>query len=95
MLRNATYGGGHTHLFSRDSINYICNVFSFSIASEWIFGTDIPDLIRSINVQSYKNGTSEKMLDLFDSEMTAILDEMQLVLDKNDFSSEVHLLLSK
>ena len=87
--------GGHTHLFSRDSINYICNVFSFSIASEWIFGTDIPDLIRSINVQSYKNGTSEKMLDLFDSEMTAILDEMQLVLDKNDFSSEVHLLLSK
>jgi hypothetical protein len=47
-------GGGHTHLFTWNSIEWIFNKYGFSIFSKWSFGTDFMDLYRSIIVMLEK-----------------------------------------
>lgn len=43
---NRQLSGGHTHLYSKESINYFCKEFGFNIVGEWYFGTDVLDQFR-------------------------------------------------
>ena len=43
---NRHLSGGHTHLYTQESIRYFCKEFGFSIVGEWQFGTDIMDLFE-------------------------------------------------
>ena len=37
-------GGGHTHLYTENSLRYMAKKFRLNIIGEWWFGADIPDL---------------------------------------------------
>ena len=91
---NRNLGGAHTHLFSNGSIEYLCKKYSWEIVSQWRFGTDIPDLIRSISVLMDKNGNS-MLSDFFKKKAISVMDDLQLVIDKSGLCSEIHILVKK
>lgn len=80
--------GGHTHLFSRDSLLGMFINNSYTVFAEWWFGSDIPDLLRTIAI-SYED-KSYKLDNFLDLALRAQLDSLQKVLDESTFSSEVH-----
>lgn len=85
---------GHTHLFTRKSLNYILQKYNLKIIGEWWFGADISDLLRSISLSSKKiNKTEYKKY--FQHYILNLADELQSTLDKNKLCSEVHLVLKK
>lgn len=87
--------GGHTHLYTEQSINYLCNEFKMEKVSEWWFGADMVDLYRSIYVKLEGIEASDKLKKNFGEMMKDIIDPIQLELDKKNRSSEVHLLFKK
>jgi len=87
--------GGHTHLYTKDSLQYLAKEFGFDIVSEWWFGTDIVDLYRHIFVDLEKKQCSDVLINSFQEMILPLIDSMQLILDKSHSSSEVHLLLRK
>lgn len=85
---------GHTHLFTRKSLDYILKKYNLKIIGEWWFGSDISDLLRSISLSSKKiNKTEYKKY--FQHYILNLADELQSTLDKNKLCSEVHLVLKK
>jgi len=86
--------GGHTHLYTRESIDYFCKEFKFRNIGEWIFGTDIIDLFRHINVKLDQVGASKAVKLFFENYFSPSIDNLQLELDKSFFSSEIHILLT-
>lgn len=87
--------GGHTHLYTEDSLIYLAQEFDFEIISEWWFGTDIVDLYRNIFINIEKNEVSETISNHYKTMMKSLMDAMQLEIDKKHYSSEVHMLLKK
>jgi hypothetical protein len=86
--------GGHTHLYTKDSIYYFAKKYRFSIISEWWFGLDIADLYRSIIVSSSQ--VDRKLYKIFlNKYFYSILNDLQKKIDEKKLSSEVHLILSK
>ena len=85
--------GGHTHLYTEDSIKYFVSEYKFEILSEWWFGTDILDLYRHFIVTFKEFGYSEALVDNFKTSFKPLIDNLQLEIDKQKKSSEVHLLL--
>lgn len=87
--------GGHTHLYSEQSIEYFCEEFNFDIVGKWQFGADCMDLYRLLLLNLKEKNVSEKVVEIFNDKFKEIMNNLQLVLDKADFSSEVHLILKK
>lgn len=87
---NRQLSGGHTHLYTKESINYFCDEFNFEIIGKWNFGADAMDLYRFNLLKLNKRNV--KVSNLFSEKILNILDEIQLVFDKAEFSSEVHML---
>lgn len=90
---NRHLAGGHTHLYTKESIEYFCKEHDFNIVGEWFFGTDAMDLYRFNLLKMSENSINQKATDLFSEKFLSVIDELQLVFDKSEFSSEVHLLL--
>lgn len=84
--------GGHTHLFTDDSLKWIESAYQFERISAWWFGTDMVDLFRNVSVMLHKKSALTGMTDYWQNSMKSLLDPMQLVLDQQRQSSEVHLL---
>ena len=91
---NRLLGGSHTHIFSNSSLEYLYRFYGWKNIAEWRFGTDIADLKRIIQVKMIDDG-NEYLANLFDKMQSAILDEIQLILDHQEFSSETHVLVEK
>ena len=87
--------GGHTHLFSDASIDYLIDRFQLHVLGRWYFGTDIADLIRSYQVELAQRNLNENLQSVFRLSLESMLDELQLVVDKKHFGSEIHLVLGK
>ena len=87
--------GGHTHLYTKESLHYLANRYNFEIKSEWWFSSDIHDLYRSLRVMMEKNNQPLITLESFDKKILPLIDTLQLQLDKSETSSEVHMLLKK
>jgi 2-polyprenyl-3-methyl-5-hydroxy-6-metoxy-1,4-benzoquinol methylase len=85
--------GGHTHLYTEESLQYLVNEFRFDVVSEWWFGTDMIDLYRHIFIDMQKKQCSQKLIGLFQNMISPMIDPIQLEIDKQHYSSEVHLLL--
>lgn len=87
--------GGHTHLYTEDSLSHMCEEFGFKSIAEWWFGTDVVDLYRNIFVTLEQTKSSTKLMDKLQQDFIPIIDAMQLEIDKKHLSSEVHMLLKK
>lgn len=91
---NRHTGGTHTHLFSNESIRYLAEQMGFEMAYEWRFGSDINDLYRFLTVSLTKSGNQE-FVSFFSEKFVPLMDELQLTLDKSEFSSELHFILKR
>ena len=85
--------GGHTHLYTNESIDWMCREFGFERASEWWFGSDLVDMYRIISVSLERANVAEEAAAMWTKQFLPALDAMQGELDKHRLSSEVHLLL--
>jgi 2-polyprenyl-3-methyl-5-hydroxy-6-metoxy-1,4-benzoquinol methylase len=86
--------GAHTHAYTENSINFLAKKFKLKIIGEYWFGTDIPDLYRSLlcsgkilNRKIYQKEIKNKLVDL--------IDDLQKVLDKKKVCSEAHIIFKK
>ena len=74
--------------------NYFAKKNGLKIVGEWWFGTDIPDLFRSLLVSA--NFVNKK---IYSDEINKIfkntIDQLQSVLDKNKTCSEIHMIFKK
>jgi hypothetical protein len=86
-------GGGHTHLFSHESLNWICEHYSFEPVACWHFGTDIMDLYRSVAVTLRENKASGQFVRRIEKLFNENTDAMQQIVDRSGFASEIHTLL--
>lgn len=87
--------GGHTHLFSNESLEWLYENFNLNPIAEWRFGSDVMDLARSI-IQSLKdNESSDRLCGTFEDLFENNIDALQAIIDKSNFSSEIHFLVSK
>ena len=85
--------GGHTHLYTESSINYLCQEFRLERVGEWWFGTDLVDLYRSVLVMLEKSQATKGMVRAWEKTFKPVIDDAQLALDKRRLSSEVHMVL--
>ena len=87
-------GGDHTHLYTKESLNYLFKKNRLTIIGEWWFGTDFADLHRTMsNNFSVKN--SNFFQDCFQKFFSNYINDFQNILDKNKICSEVHMVVSK
>lgn len=82
--------GGHTHLFTESSIDWLCHEFTQEKIGEWWFGTDIVDLFRSVLVSLEQNDNTAEMSESWRTAFTPVIDELQAVLDRHHLCSEYH-----
>ena len=87
--------GGHTHLYSNESIGYFCEEFNLDIIGKWQFGADSMDLYRVLRLNLIEKNVSQKILEIFEDKFKEVMNSVQLILDQSEFSSEVHLVLKK
>lgn len=90
---NRQLANGHTHLYTKKSIEYFCKDFNFEIIGQWFFGSDAMDFFRFNFLKMKEQGASEEAIKLFSDKFSSIIDEIQLSFDRAEFASEVHLLL--
>jgi tRNA G46 methylase TrmB len=81
-------GGGHTHLFTQDSIEWIFKKYMFKRVATWTFGLDIMDLFRSVIVRLKKNGAHEDLINKVLKISLENADAMQQVIDNSGFASD-------
>ncbi len=87
-------GGGHTHLYTEKSLNFLAKKYKLQIIGEWWFGTDFPDLYRSlINSGKILNKTS--YIKEINKKLAIVIDDLQSVLDKKKICSEAHIIFKK
>ena len=84
--------GGHTHLYTEESLKKMNQIIGIESIAEWRFGTDAMDFYRSLVVTLNTNKVSNKTKDILSDRFLKVLDKFQSLLDKNHFCSEIHLL---
>lgn len=89
--------GGHTHLYTHRSIDYLLQKHGLEICSSWHFGVDSMDLKRSMMIKLKNNELSDKAFSLFEDQFysTDIMNDIQIVLDKHKVASEIHIIARK
>jgi 2-polyprenyl-3-methyl-5-hydroxy-6-metoxy-1,4-benzoquinol methylase len=92
---NRFLSGGHTHLYTPESISYFCNKYGFETVGEWYFGSELLDLYRSIYLKMEDMDTSDQFRKIFFDNFLPIIDNLQSVLDCSEFCSGLHILLRK
>lgn len=87
--------GGHTHLFTESSITKMHELLGVGPVAEWRFGTDIMDLYRAMSINLQANHASDQIQAQLRAGLGAVIDDLQAVLDKNHFCSEIHVLAAR
>lgn len=87
--------GGHTHLYTKESLAWLRGHYDLEEVGSWWFGTDITDLYRSMSVTLIKNGLSPKAISIFQENFKPLIDQMQAASDNAMWCSEVHMVLKK
>jgi hypothetical protein len=84
--------GAHTHLYTESSLSFIENKYGLKRVSEWRFGADILDLYRNILIKLNRAESTERFKGNFSASFLPMINELQKVVDSNNFASEIHLL---
>jgi 2-polyprenyl-3-methyl-5-hydroxy-6-metoxy-1,4-benzoquinol methylase len=88
-------GAGHTHLYTESSLAWMCREFGLESIGEWWFGTDMVDLLRDIQVSLEANQQTVELAGRWRETFVPLVDAMQLQIDQQKQSSEVHIVLKK
>jgi len=88
-------GAGHTHLYTESSLAWIGQEFGLEAIGEWWFGTDMVDLLRDVQVSLAANQATAELVDTWREAFIPLVDAMQLEIDLQKKSSEVHIVLRK
>ena len=86
--------GAHTHLYTKESLQFFAQKYNLKIIGEWWFGQDFIDLYRSILLSS-KSHDRKKYKYLLDKNLFSVIDKLQNILDKNMICSEAHIIFKK
>lgn len=86
---------GHTHMYTKKSIEFLLNKYNLETVGEWWFGSEIYDLFRSMNIRMNKNGCSEKAKDFLSKYLFNNIDLLQKELDKKETCSAIQILVKK
>jgi SAM-dependent methyltransferase len=84
---------GHTHLYTKESLDFLCKKFSLEKAGEWWFGTDMVDLFRHLHIKV--QGQSQQKSDIIQNYLGNSIDELQKAIDKEKICSGVNMVLKK
>lgn len=84
----------HTHIYSTESIEWLCDNYKWEKKAEWVFGSDVADLLRNIMVKATENGDVEYATAIKDM-FAPMIDDLQGVIDKHRMCSDIHLLVKK
>lgn len=84
----------HTHIFSNESIDWICKRYRWSKEAEWRFGADASDLLRNIVAKAVEKGDIEYARTCKEM-FVPMIDELQSVIDKYEMCSDIHMLVRK
>tara|TARA_B100001057_G_C22845261_1_gene948754 strand:- start:1878 stop:2882 length:1005 start_codon:yes stop_codon:yes gene_type:complete len=87
-------GASHTHLYTKESLEFLFKRKKLKIIGELWYGLDFSDLKRYIYLNSifYKKKTGMNIIDRYFGKN---LEKFQAILDKNKLCSEVHMVLKK
>lgn len=85
--------GDHTHLYTKESLDWLIKNYKFKKIKAWWFGSDMMDLHRNIMVTLNNSKNTNKVSDIWQNNFLKCLDDLQLIIDKHYLSSEVHILL--
>ncbi len=85
-------GCGHTHLFTKSSIEKFCADNSFAVEAAWWFGGNGFDLHRLVSASLAADPQTQPLVAQWDDMMAKVIDPLQLAFDKAQMSSEVHML---
>jgi hypothetical protein len=88
-------GAGHTHLYTESSLAWIRQEFGLEAIGEWWFGTDMVDLLRDVQVSLAANLATAELVDAWREALVPLVDAMQLQIDLQRKSSEVHVVFRK
>ena len=91
---NRHAGGTHTHLFSDSSLEFMAAKMGFEELASWKFGSDMMDLYRMLCVSLEQNGNGA-LKEYFAPRFLKMIDDLQVTVDKNEFASEIHLILKR
>ena len=92
MIMPRQLSGAHTHLYTKESLAWMEKEFGMKSISTWWFGTDIVDMYRSFSVSLANNPDCQEMVSSWQRLFEPLIDDLQLVIDKERLSSEVHAL---
>ena len=84
---------GHTHLYTKSSIEYICNELNLDVVGEWWFGTDMVDLFRHFTIKASIN--PDKQSKILSETLGRHIDGLQSVLDSEKICSGVNMVIRK
>ena len=87
--------GGHTHLFTEESVRRMNSLIGVRPVAEWRFGTDVTDLYRSVLTSLRNNRVSSQLIEKLDQGFATKTDDLQAVFDRNHFCSEIHCVTTK
>lgn len=73
----------------------MCREFGLEPIGEWWFGTDIVDLLRHIQITLAAKTETAALADEWRNMFAKLVDGMQLEIDCQRQSSEVHMVLKK
>ena len=87
--------GGHTHLFTEESLLLLNEKLGVTPIAEWRFGTDIQDLKRSFMVSLLQSKCSSITMQKFEDQFDSYSDDLQQVLDNANACSQIHVIAKK
>ena len=74
--------------------NLVFKKNNLKIIGEWWFGSDFPDLYRSL-LNSSNSYDPKKYKSIVDKNLFSVINELQNVLDRKKICSEVHMIFKK
>lgn len=86
--------GAHTHLYTKESLQFFAKKYNLKIIGEWWFGQDFMDLYRSILLSS-KSHDPIKYKYFLDKNFYSVIDKLQNILDKNMICTDAHIIFKK
>jgi len=84
----------HTQVFTDKSIDYAMQLCDFEIKAKWIFGQDVDDLIRYIDL-SCREINDKKIYKQAMDKLLAVSNDLQGILDRNNLADQRHILAIK